>query len=104
MGKRGPKAGVKYGKRVMTAAPIAVLSDRELVAAQHFNDHLDRFLETVEAKNYPVPAVESAVVEQLIHAAEAMQEAIIGGIEAYSTSASPGEEGEEEDEVPPGPQ
>jgi hypothetical protein len=90
MGKRGPRAGTKYRKRVIVARRIAVESDRQLVQAQSFNERLDELLGELERREtYPVSELEPDVIEQVVEAAALLQEAIVEGIEVYSVRRSP---------------
>jgi hypothetical protein len=101
MGQRGPRAGAKYRKRVLVPRELKVSTDRQLVAAQHFNDWIESVLDQMDkSERYPLSGLEPAVVAQFIEAAEVMQGSIIEGIESYSRRCSPpnhvreGEEGE----------
>ena len=105
MGKRGPRIGSKYRRRIVVAPRIAIESDRQLVQAQNFNERLERFLSELELREtYPVSALEPGVIEQVVAAAAVLQEAIVEGIEIYSVRRSPSrravESGEEEPFLP----
>ncbi len=92
MGKRGPKAGAKYEKRVYVARSLPVISDCQLLAAQNFNERLDGVLAAFDRRVYPAGALEPTVTRRFVDAAELLQSAIIGGIEEYETrgvSSSP---------------
>ena len=92
MGKRGPTPGTRYGRRANLAGSISILTDRELVAAQHFCDHLNAVLTQLERGEYPVPLLKSPVRERLHKTAESVHHSIIGGIEAYYHSRPDDEE------------
>ena len=105
MGKRGPRIGSKYRRRIVVAPRIAIESDRQLVEAQNFNERLDKFLSELELREtYPVNALEPDIIEQVVAVTAILQEAIVEGIEVYSVRRSPSrravEAGEEEPFLP----
>jgi hypothetical protein len=80
---------------------LKVITDRQLVEAQHFNDWLEGVLDRMgQAERFPLSGLEPAIVTQFVEAAEIIQGSIIEGIESYSRRCSPpnhlhdGEEGE----------
>jgi hypothetical protein len=102
MGQRGPRVGSKYRtRRVLVPKELKVRNDRDLVAAQKFNEWIDSVLTRMDAsERYPLSELQPALVAQFVEAAEVLQGSIIEGIEAYSRRCSPpnhvrdGEEGE----------
>lgn len=90
MGKRGPTPSTGRRKRILVPRRLAVRDDHELVLAQHFNERVETFLMTFDEGTYPISGLEAEVVRQMIDAVELLQEALIGGIEAYYVrTASP---------------
>ena len=60
MGKRGPRRGMTYKKRILIPCLVRVGSDRQLRQAQTFNERLDALLAEWEtAEIYPLNAVEN---------------------------------------------
>jgi hypothetical protein len=90
MGKRGPRPGTKYRRRIVVAPRIPIETDRQLVQAQSFNERLDQLMGELERREtYPVNVLEKEIIEQVVEAAALLQEAIIEGIESYSLRRSP---------------
>ena len=84
MGKRGPRTGMKYRKRILIPCILPVTTDRQLRQAQSFNDRLDAILAEWESANaYPMNALESSLREQAVDAVALLQHSIIEGISGY---------------------
>ncbi len=83
MGKRGPAPGTKYIRRATIVGSITIMNTRELVAAQHFCDHLDAVLTQLDRGEYPAFLLASPMREKLRQTAEAVQNSVIGGIERF---------------------
>ena len=83
MGKRGPKPGAIYRPRILIAPRLRVESDRQLLAAQHFNDRLDRLIGEIDGGDYPATHVDVRLRRRLMEDLETIQGAIIDGIESY---------------------
>ena len=90
MGKRGPQPGsLAAKKRILVPKRLIIHSDHELVLAQHLNDRLEDFLMHVEDDSFPMKAIETAIILQVVDATETLQHAVIDGIENYSVRVSP---------------
>jgi hypothetical protein len=83
MGKRGPKPGTTYNDGPTVRHALRVESDKQLVAAQHFNDRLERLLVELDSPIYPTPQIELRLVRRLIQTLEAVQGVVIDGISDY---------------------
>ncbi|GAB4457807.1 MAG: hypothetical protein OHK0029_18180 [Armatimonadaceae bacterium] len=84
MGKRGPKAGTKYRKRIAIPRPLPVGTDHQLVLAQHFNDRLYEWMRELEqCERFPLNALEPVVLERVLEATAALQGAVVQGIANY---------------------
>lgn len=84
MGKRGPKVGTKYRKRVWIAPAVSIESDRELVAAQRFNERLINWtFELEQRKGFPLNAMQSDLLERMLEVIGAMQGSVTEGIADY---------------------
>jgi hypothetical protein len=84
MGRRGPKAGTKYRKRVWIAPAVEIGSDRELVAAQRFNERLINWAFELERREgFPINALQSDLVERMLEVLGAMQGSVTEGIADY---------------------
>jgi hypothetical protein len=89
MGKRGPKPGAKYHKRVRVTRTLSVASERQLVAAQRFNDRLDRWMVELErADQFPLSELEPVLRERFLEAAGQLQGVVIEGIYRYISQES----------------
>ena len=82
-GKRGPKPGTVYQRRVVIAGRLRIDTDGQLVAAQHFNDRLDRLMADIDCRDYPAAEMDESVIRRLMQELEVVQGAVIEGIEAY---------------------
>jgi len=90
MGKRAPQPGAKYRKRATIGRALPVASDRQLVAAQHFNDRVQNWLAELEQCNrFPLNSVEPLVVERVIEATSLLQGVVIEGIADYLLREEP---------------
>lgn len=83
MGKRGPKQGTTYNTRPTAAHSVRVESDKELVAAQHFIERIERLLMEIDGHHYPASQIDGRLVRHLVQALEAVQGAVIDGISDY---------------------
>ncbi|MBC8143614.1 MAG: hypothetical protein H7Y38_19460 [Armatimonadetes bacterium] len=83
MGKRGPAPGAKYTRRATIVGSITIVNNSELVAAQHFCDHLDALLTQLDRGEYPAFMLASPMREKLRLSAEAVHNSVIGGIERF---------------------
>jgi len=107
MGKRGPQPGTKYRKRsVVRVRPIQIQNDRQLVAAQHFNDDLEDVMTRIDLNIYPAYGpfgLPSPLLSRLRASVEAAQQSVIDGILGYSEESARGEgdgtDSEDEDGV-----
>jgi hypothetical protein len=82
-GKRGPKPGTKYGKRVAMPRAVPISNDGQLVAAQRFNEHLDAVLGQIDMHIFPVGRIDRVLIERLYDTAEQVQSAVVEGIVEY---------------------
>lgn len=83
MGKRGPKPGATYRKGIDFTGRLRIQTDKQLVAAQHFNDRLDRLMADIDGHVYPTAQIDGRAVRQLLRDMERVQNTIIGAIEEY---------------------
>ena len=83
MGKRGPASGTKYVRRPVVAEKIVVVSQRELLEAQHFSERLDAVLQQIDRGDFPAELLTPRVRERLRVSAEAVQHSVIAGIERF---------------------
>ncbi|MEI6431635.1 MAG: hypothetical protein WCP07_05605 [bacterium] len=85
MGKRGPRHGATYRKRILTPCMVHIGTERQLRQAQRFNERLDTLLAEWEAAEaYPLNELETSLREQAIEVVALMQSAICDGILHYS--------------------
>lgn len=93
MGTRGPRPGTKYQRRIRMARALPIHTDRQLTQAQRFNEYVDAFLTELEdGSRFPLSEIEPKLVGEAIQYAVLIQEAVIGGIEAYSARRPEGQE------------
>ncbi|MBC8104179.1 MAG: hypothetical protein H7Z41_16515 [Cytophagales bacterium] len=83
MGKRGPKPGTTYNMNPVAMQSLRVESDKELVAAQHFSDRIERLIAEMDGHTYPASRMDTRLKRRLMQTLEAVQAAVIDGIADY---------------------
>ena len=98
MGKRGPKPGAAAERRrTLIAKRLVIVNDRELLQAQHLNEHLEDFLARMEQRQFPLSLVEPQLVNNVVGSTELLQGVIVEGIaDRLLKDAAPVERGDDE--------
>lgn len=100
MGKRGPQPGAAERKRARIPRRVVIVSDHELVEAQHLNDRLEAFLEHIEQRRFPLTLVDAELVDEVVDSTALLQGVIVDGIaDRLLREAAPAERGDDEPSV-----